>query len=359
MRPSLLLLYVAVGILIGLSYALITDGGGDQEPPPDVSVRAVRAGSSGSPDALWLFGAATLRFAPGRPTSGELLNQQGFGSTLGASARVNFFEPSSGAVGYLDATRNKIVRLPPVRIASTAEAKSVQPLAATNNALWLVTGSTAITHLRLSDGSQSVTVLEPADSEAVTQVFATGDTVWAATQSATRATLRRIDAGTGAVTGTAELPGTTGPRAWRTISIVELDGHLVVVGARSFVEVDENTLVVSAPIDVQRTPALDVSAVAAADGYLWLLDRSSAKVLQTNVDGSVETAIAVQGPAGALRLPAGVVAGAGAIWVLAPATKASFGAQVVTRVDSRTGKVVSRFTTPAGLEIGGIAFSTK
>src|SRR5919106_5898001 len=96
----------ALGTAIGLVVRWVRDNGGGGPQP--INVRPAHSGPQ-SPAALWLFGATTVRLDPTTLSDARDAGFRGFGSVLGGEAVVYMFDPGTGRVGVVDATRNRIV----------------------------------------------------------------------------------------------------------------------------------------------------------------------------------------------------------------------------------------------------------
>src|SRR5262249_42868012 len=79
------------------------DGGG----PRPIRVRPARQGQQ-SAAGLWMFGTTTVRLDPVTLSDPRGVGLRGFGSVLGGVGTVYLYDPSTGRVGVIDATRNDL-----------------------------------------------------------------------------------------------------------------------------------------------------------------------------------------------------------------------------------------------------------
>ncbi len=116
----------AVGTGIGLVVREVRsdDGGG----PRPIRVRPARPGPQ-SPAGLWLFGATTVRLDPVTLSDPRDVGFRGFGAVLGGDGTVYLYDPETGRLGVIDATRNQLAGQTNVAVHGGASA-DVAPLLA-------------------------------------------------------------------------------------------------------------------------------------------------------------------------------------------------------------------------------------
>ncbi len=176
----------AIGTGIGLVVREVrSDGGGG---PKAIRVRPARPGPQ-SPAALWLFGATTVRLDPSTLSDPRDAGFQGFGSVLGGAGIVYLYDPVTGRVGVVDATRNELVGRTSVPVDGGEGADVAPVFAAQGGSLWLVTGPGRLTRYELATGGTSdVTLPTDVVSEAAaggppaagaTRVVADSEAAWA------------------------------------------------------------------------------------------------------------------------------------------------------------------------------------
>jgi hypothetical protein len=356
LRPRALLAYVVIGIAIGVGVAVFQSSTRSHRNSAraDISITRVSPGTPAPAMALWLFGAATVRIPPGRVRSGSVLSIQGFGDVLGAPGAVDLFDPARGTLGRLRARTNTLQRLAPVPVAPGA-AQSPQPIADTGDALWLATAPTELTRVDIAGQRPNITTsLAARDESSVTLAWSDRSGVWAATRRPGATTVARLDPATAQVVAQTTVPSPT-----PVVSFAGTPSSLVLAFERSTVIVRKRDLAVSPARAILGVPDLDVVTLAAVAGRTWVLDRSSAQLMQLDrARRRVVRRVPVQGSSGALRGPYGLAASPVALWVVAPADRQRFGAVRVTRVSPASGHVTARFTAPAALEVGAIALSS-
>jgi hypothetical protein len=229
------------------------------------------AGSTGSPEALWLFGFDTLRLDPARPSTVEQLGTQAFGDVAGTIGGVLLYEPGTGRFGYLDATRNRIVD----EVALPGD-PARQPIGGTvggtPRAAWLVTGpGTLLRHSTSAGPDVPVEVApRPAPGAAVATRLATdAGGAWAVTTTRTAdgavAVVARVTGDPPVVTRTSTVTLSTAD----VVEVLAAPRGLWLVTRRDAVELDATTL------QETRREALagtDVLAAALTDTTLSYVD---------------------------------------------------------------------------------------
>src|SRR5262249_60416786 len=78
---------------------------------------------------------------------------RGFGSVLGGVGTVYLYDPSTGRVGVIDATRNDLAGRTTIAVHGGVGADDAPVLAEQRGALWLVTGPGRLTRDDLPTGS--------------------------------------------------------------------------------------------------------------------------------------------------------------------------------------------------------------
>lgn len=368
----ILLACAALGTGIGLVVRSVRGGDGGGGPQP-IKVRPARRGPQ-SPAALWLFGSRSVRLDPTTLSDARDAGFRAFGSVLGGEGVVYLFDPGTGHVGVVDATRNRIVGETTVPVQRGVDVDVMPVLAAQRGALWLVTGPGRLTRYELATGGITEVVL-PTDlvSEAAaggppaagaTRVVADDDGAWAlydlgVTGNPPLTAIVRLTPD-GAVTTRAALPatGTAGARlAPQAVTVG--DGAVWIVGTAAAIALDAGTLAVRHSFDVQSQLPAELHDAAIAAGSLWSYDALRGELLGIGVDdGQVRQRITlVDGPPAGLPVPAQIVGGGDALWVRVRVGGPTMLQQRVTRVDARSGEITGRFDSPPELEVGAIAVS--
>jgi hypothetical protein len=366
----ILLACAALGTGIGLVVRSVRDGDGG---PRAIKVRPALRGPQ-SAAALWLFGATTVRLDPTTLSDARDAGFRAFGSVLGGEGVVYLFDPGTGHVGVVDATRNRIVGETTVPVQRGVDVDVMPVLAVQGGALWLVTGPGRLTRYELATGGTTDVVL-PTDvvsaeaaggppAPGATRVVADGEAAWAVYDLGVTgnppitAVVRLTPDGT--VTTRAALPPTLPAGARLTPQAVAIgDGAVWIVGNAGAVAVDAGTLAVKNSFDVQSPSPVELHDAAIAAGSLWSYDALSGELLSMGVeDGQVRRRIAlVDGPPARLPAPAQIVAGGDVLWVRVRVGDPTALQQRVTRIDARTGEITGRFDAPPELEVGAIAVS--
>jgi hypothetical protein len=357
--------WVGVGALaIGaglVAFFAITVTQDDDGGSSAIAVETVEPGTPGRPAALWLLGEGSLRFDPRTLRNGQLLRRRGFGAVLGATARVDLFDPGSGRVGYLDARRNELVDLGTVPMEPESDYGGDPVIADTGDALWLVTGERTVTRFIPTDRRSIPIPLPAPPSSTTTRVAADATAVYAVTGPArgTGGTVHRIDPATDTVVASGALPSTVGSTPVRVRSVSATDRGLWVLGRDVAVRLDRTTLQVRSTV-VYRDQALSLYEAAVVGGDIWGLDQTSSELVKIDGDGRTLRRFETRPGTGTLPLPAGLVADDSSVWVLAPvAAETGFGSERLTRVDVRRSTITGRFESPAHLSIGAIAVSRR
>ena len=97
-------------------------------------------------------------FAPHRGIAASA-GFRAFGSVLGGEGVVYLFDPGTGHVGVVDATRNRIVGETTVPVQRGVDVDVMPVLAVQGGALWLVTGPGRLTRYELATGAITDVVL--------------------------------------------------------------------------------------------------------------------------------------------------------------------------------------------------------
>jgi hypothetical protein len=368
----ILLICAAVGSGIGLVIRAVRDDGGGG--PRAIHVRPARRGPQ-SPAALWLFGARTVRLDPATLSDARDAGFQGFGSVLGGAGVVYLFDPGTGRVGVVDATRNRIVGETAVSMRVGARVDVTPVLAVQRGALWLVTGAGRLTRYELATGGTTDVEL-PTDvvsqaaaggppAPGATRVVADDDAVWAVyelgvTGNPPLTAVVRV-APDGTITSRAPLPATAPGEGRLEPQAVALgEGTVWIVGRAAVVGLDARTLAVRQSFAVQSQSPVELHDAAVAAGSLWSYDAQSGELLRLGVgDGRVRTRIPLtDGAPPRVAAPAQIISSSDAVWVRVR-TGATTLEQHVARVDAASGEISSRFDAPPELEIGAIAASRE
>jgi hypothetical protein len=360
----------AIGTGIGLvvRHVRSDDGSG----PKPIRVRPARPGPH-SAAGLWLFGATTVRLDPTTLSDPRDVGFQGFGAVLGGEGTVNLYDPTTGRLGVIDATRNELAGRTNVPVQSGVSAEVAPVLAEQRGALWLVTGPGRLTRDELATGTTTEVTL-PTDvvSEAAaggppaataTRVVADDEAAWAVYDlgvtgnPALPAAVRVADDGT--VTARAAVPDRVDGNRFEPQAVALGDGMLWIVGRTAVVGLDPATLAVRATFTVQDGTPVDLHGAAVAGGLLWSYDAQGGALLGIGPDaGRVRQRVVLTGGAQTqFRALATVVGGGDVIWVRVRVGSPNTLEQLITRVDAQTGDVTGRFTAPPQLEVGEIAVS--
>ena len=359
-----------VGTAIGLvvRHVRSDDGGG----PRPIRVRPARPGPQ-SAAGLWLFGATTVRLDPVTLSDPRDVGFQGFGAVLGGEGTVYLYDPATGRVGVVDATRNELAGRTNVPVQSGASADVTPIIARQRGALWLVTGDGRLTRDELATGATTdVTLPTDVVSEAgaggppapgATRVVADDQAAWAVYDlgvtgnPALPAAVRVADDGT--VTARAALPDRVGGARLEPQAVALGDGTLWIVGRTAVVGLDPATLAVRRSFAVQDGARVELHGAAVAGGLLWSYDVQSGALLGIGPDaGTVRQRIALtEGAQTQFRAPATIIGGGDVLWVRVRVGNPNTLEQLITRVDARAGDITGRFSAPPQLEVGEIAVS--
>jgi hypothetical protein len=366
----ILLACAALGTGIGLVVRSVRDGDGGPQP---IEVRPAHRGPQ-SPAALWLFGATTLRLDPTTLSEARDAGFRGFGSVLGGEGVVYLFDPGTGRVGVVDATRNRIVGETTLPVQRGVDVDVMPVLTAQRGALWLVTGPGRLSRYELASGAITDVAL-PTDvvseeaaggppAPGATRVVADNDAAWAVydlgvTGNPPHTAVVRL-APDGSVTTRAALPPTVtagGRLAPQAVTVG--DGAVWIVGSAAAVALDAGTLAVRHSFGVQSQSSVELHDAVIAAGSLWSYDALSGTMLRIRLeDGEVRQRIALveETPAG-LSAPAQIVGVGDVLWVRVRVGSPTMLGQRVTRIDARSGDITGRFDAPPELEVGAIAVS--
>jgi len=360
----------AIGTGIGLVVREVrSDGGGG---PKAIRVRPARPGPQ-SPAALWLFGATTVRLDPSTLSDPRDAGFQGFGSVLGGEGIVYLYDPVTGRVGVVDATRNELVGRTSVPVDGGEGADVAPVFAAQGGSLWLVTGPGRLTRYELATGGTSdVTLPTDVVSEAAaggppaagaTRVVADSEAAWAiydlgVTGNPQLPAVVRV-APDATITARAALPDQVGGVRLDPQAVALGDGTLWIVGAQAVVGLDPGTLAVRKTFTVQSESAIDLHSAATAGGLLWSYDSDSGALLGIGADGgSVRRRVPItNGTAAQFPAAATIIAGGDVLWVRVRIGGANTLEQLITRVNATSGDITGRFDAPPALEVGEIAVS--
>ncbi|HEY4402201.1 MAG TPA: hypothetical protein VGO38_09230 [Acidimicrobiia bacterium] len=359
---------VGTGIGLVVRQVRSDDGGG----PRPIRVRPARPGQQ-SAAGLWLFGATTVRLDPVTLSDPRDVGFQGFGAVLGGEGTVYLYDPVTGRIGVVDATRNALAGRTNVPVQGAASADVTPVIAQQRGALWLVTGDGRLTRDELSTGATTDATL-PTDvvSEAAaggppapgaTRVVADDQAAWAVYDlgvtgnPALPAVARLADDGT--VTARAAIPDRVGGDRLDPQAVALGGGMLWIVGRSAVVALDPATLAVRRSFAVQDGGPVELHGAAVAGGLLWSYDVQSGALLGIGPDaGIVRQRVALtEGGQIQLRAPATIIGGGDVLWVRVRVGNPSTLEQLINRVDARSGDITGRFSAPAQLEVGEIAVS--
>jgi hypothetical protein len=360
----------AIGTGIGLVVRQVRsdDGSG----PTPIRVRPARQGMQNAA-GLWLFGATTVRLDPTTLSDPRDVGFQGFGAVLGGEGTVFLYDPTTGRVGVIDATRNELAGRTNVPVQAGVSADVAPVLAAQRDALWLVTGPGRLTRDELATGTTAdVTLPTDVVSEAAaggppapsaTRVVADDEAAWAVYDlgvtgnPALPAAVRVANDGT--VTARAALPDRVDGNRLEPQTLALGDGTLWIVGSSAAVGLDPATLAVRRTFTVQDGASVDLRGAADAGGLLWSYDAQSGALLGIGPDaGRVRQRVALTGGAQTqFRAPATIVGGGDVLWVRSRIGSPNTLEQLITRVDAKSGDITGRFSAPPQLEVGEIAVS--
>jgi hypothetical protein len=359
---------IGTGIGLVVREVRSDDGGG----PSPIRVRPAREGPQ-SPVGLWLFGATTVRLDPATVSDPRDVGFQGFGAVLGGDGTVYLYDPVTGRVGVVDATRNELAGQTTVAVHGGVSADVAPVLAEQRGALWLVTGPGRLTRDEVATGATTdVTLPTDVVSEAAaggppapgaTRVVADADAAWAVYDLGVvgnprlPAAVRVADDGT--VTARVALPERVDGDRLEPQAVALGDGALWIVGRRGVVGVDPATLEVRRSFAVQSASPVELHGAAVAGGLLWTYDSESGALLGIALgDGDVRRRVALtDGPPTQFRAPLTIVAGDDVLWVRVRVGSPNTLEQLVARIDARSGEITGRFSAPPQLEVGEIAVS--
>ncbi|HMF81970.1 MAG TPA: hypothetical protein VKI01_01700 [Acidimicrobiia bacterium] len=358
-----------VGTVVGLVVRAIRsdDGGG----PRPIRVRPARQGQQ-SAAGLWLFGTTTVRLDPVTLSDPRGVGVRGFGSVLGGVGTVYLYDPSTGRVGVIDATRNDLAGRTTIAVHGGVGADDAPVLAEQRGALWLVTGPGRLTRDDLPTGSTTELTL-PTDvvseqaaggppAPRATRVVADDDAAWAVyelgvTGNPALPAAVRI-AADGSITARAALPDRVDGDPLEPQAVALGDDTVWVVGRRAVIALDPATLAVRQSVPVGSGGAVELHGAAVAGGLVWSYDSQSGALLGVDPGtGSTRQRVALTDGGMEFRAPAAIVAGADVLWVRVRIGSSNTLEQLITRVDARSGDVTGRFTAPPQLEVGEIAVS--
>jgi len=359
----------AVGTGIGLVVRQLRsdDGGG----PKPIRVRPARPGQQ-SAAGLWLFGATTVRLDPVTLTNPRDVGFRGFGAVLGGDGTVYLYDPTTGRVGVIDATRNALAGKTTVPVQGGVGAEDSPVLAEQRGALWLVTGAGRLTRDDLATGSTTDVTL-PGDvvseqaaggppAPGATRVVADAEAAWAVYDLGVTgnpplpAAVRLAD--DGSITVRAPLPDRVDGDRLEPQAVALGDDTVWVVGRRAIVALDPATLAVRQSFNVQSPAPMELHGAAVASGLVWSYDAQSGALFGIDPGSrSVRRRVALTNGGTEFRAPATIVAGTDVLWVRVRIGSSDSLEQLITRVDARSGDVTGRFTAPPQLEVGEIAVS--
>ena len=358
---------IGTGIGLVVRHVRSDDGGG----PRKTRVRPARPGQQ-SAAGLWLFGATTVRLDPATLSDPRDVGFQGFGAVLGAEGAVYLYDPLTGRIGVIDATRNELAGRTTVPVQGGMSADVTPVIAAQRGALWLVTGDGRLTRDELATGATAdatlpTDVVSAADAggppaPGATRVVADDRAAWAVYDlgvtgnPALPAAARVADDGT--VTARAAIPDRVGGSRLEPQAVALGDGMLWIVGRSAVVGVDPATLAVRRSFAVQDGASVELHGAAVAGGLLWSYDVQSGALLGIGPDGRVHQRTALtDGAQTQFSAPATIIGGGDVLWVRVRVGNPSTLEQLITRVDARSGDVTGRFSAPPQLEVGEIAVS--
>ena len=360
----------ALGTGIGLVVREVRSD--DDGGPRPIRVRPARPGQQ-SAAGLWLFGATTVRLDPTTLSDPRDVGFQGFGAVLGGDGTVYLYDPVTGRVGLVDASRNELAGQTSVEVHGGVSADVAPVLAQQRGALWLVTGPGRLTRDELATGATTEVTL-PSDvvseeaaggppAAGATRVVADTDAAWAVYDLGVvgnprlPAAVRLADDGT--VTARLALPERVAGDRLEPRAVALADGALSIVGRSGVVVVDPVTLAVRRTFAVQGAGPVELHGAAVAGGLLWSYDSASGALLGIAPDdGAVQQRIEIaEGPRSEFRAPASFVAGGDVLWVRVRVGSPNTLEQLIARIDARSGDVTGRFSAPPQLEVGEIAVS--
>ena len=359
----------AVGTVIGLVVREVRSD--DNSGPRPIRVRPARPGQQ-SAAGLWLFGATTVRLDPVTLTDPRDAGFRGFGAVLGGEGTVYLYDPTTGRVGVIDATRNELAGQTTVPVHGGVGADDAPVLAEQRGALWLVTGPGRLARDDLATGSTNEVTL-PTDvvseeaaggppAPGATRVVADGDAAWAVydlgvTGNPPLPVAARI-ADDGTITARAALPDRVDGDRFEPQSVALGDGTVWIVGRQAVVGLDPATLAVRQSFAVQSASTVELHGAAVAGGLVWAYDSESGALFGVDPGtGIVRQRVALTNGGTQYRAPATIIAGADVLWVRARIGSSNTLEQLITRIDARSGDVSERFTAPPQLEVGEIAVS--
>ncbi|MFL6243520.1 MAG: hypothetical protein ACJ73V_10925 [Acidimicrobiia bacterium] len=366
----ILVVCAAIGTGIGLvvRHVRSDDGSG----PKPIRVRPARPGQQRAA-GLWLFGATTVRLDPATLSDPRDVGFQGFGAALGGEGTVYLYDPPTGRLGVIDATRNELAGRTNVSVQSGVSTDIAPVLAEQRGALWLVTGPGRLTRHELATGTTTEVTL-PTDvvsesaaggppAPSATRVVADDEAAWAVYDlgvtgnPALPAAVRIVDDGT--VTARAAVPESVDGNRFEPQAVALGDGMLWILGRTAVVGLDPATLAVRGSFTVQVGTAVDLHGAAVAGGLLWSYDAQSGALLGIDPDGGRvrQRVVLTDGAQTQFRAPATIVGGGDVLWVRVRVGSPNTLEQLITRVDAQSGDVTGRFTAPPQLEVGEIAVS--
>jgi hypothetical protein len=358
---------IGTGIGLVVRHVRSDDGGG----PRKIRVRPARPGQQ-SAAGLWLFGATTVRLDPATLSDPRDVGFQGFGAVLGGEGVVYLYDPVTGRIGVIDATRNELAGRTNVPVQGGVSADVTPVIAVQRGALWLVTGDGRLTRDELATGTTAdatlpIDVVSAADAggppaPGATRVVADDQAAWAVYDlgvtgnPALPAAARVADDGT--VTARVALPHRVGGDRLEPQAVALGDGMLWIVGRSAVVGVDPATLAVRRNFAVQDGASVELHGAAVAGGLLWSYNVQSGALLGIGPDGRVRQRTALtDGAQTQFSAPATIIGGGDVLWVRVRVGNPSTLEQLITRVDARSGDVTGRFSAPPQLEVGEIAVS--
>jgi len=358
---------IGTGIGLVVRHVRSDDGGG----PRPIRVRPARPGQQRAA-GLWLFGATTVRLDPATLSDPRDVGFQGFGAVLGGEGAVYLYDPVTGRIGVIDATRNELAGRTNVPVQGGVSADVTPVIAVQRGALWLVTGDGRLTRDELATGTTTdatlpTDVVSAADAggppaPGATRVVADDQAAWAVYDlgvtgnPALPAAVRVADDGT--VTARAAIPDRVGGGRLEPQAVALGDGMLWIVGRSAVVGVDPATLAVRRSFAVQAGAAVELHGAAVAGGLLWSYDVQSGALLGMGPDGRVRQRTALtDGAQTQFRAPATIIGDGDVLWVRVRVGSSNMLEQLITRVDARSGDVTGRFSAPPQLEVGEIAVS--
>jgi hypothetical protein len=361
----------AIGTGIGLvvRHVRSDDGSG----PKPIRVRPARPGQH-SAAGLWLFGATTVRLDPVTLSDPRDVGFQGFGAVFGGQGTVYLYDPTTGRLGVIDATRNDLAGRTSVPVQAGVSADVEPVLAEQRDALWLVTGPGRLTRDELATGTTTEVSL-PTDvvSEAAaggppaasaTRVIADDEAAWAVYDlgvtgnPALPVAVRVAEDGT--VVARAALPDRVDGERFEPQALALGDDTLWIIGRTAAVGLDPATLAVRRRFTVQDGAPVDLHGAAVAGGLLWSYDAQSGALLGIGPDaGRVRQRVALTGGEQTqFRAPATIIGGGDVLWARARIGSPSTLEQLITRVDAQSGDITGRFSAPPQLEVGEFAVSS-